>query len=223
MPTKQTAKPKTTTKPKPAPKPKPRLSADGDGVTCIKNLVGNDQRLHRLIIKMQVRKAYLARRGKRNAAMDAQLTKLVKSYNARQQRVRDSKLLKVQTGMAKDVQAMKDWFSDLISGPHVGAPPLVVLVPVAVVVLAGLSYWVYRTFFADEKQGLAELSEAAQLDARYLSMSPEQQQFFDENMQKAYDKGRDDAGGFLSSIKDSAGVLLLGLGAFWFLRQKSAG
>lgn len=235
MPTKQpAAKPKSTAKPTTAAKPKPgvtvkakpKLSTDGDGEACIKNLVRNDQQLHRLIIKMQVRKAYLARRGKTNAVLDTQLVRLIQRYNARQGRVRSSRLLKVQTGIAKDVQAMKDWFSSWISGPvqvgEVGAVPLVVVVPVAIVALAGLGYLVYRAFWGDEKQGLADLSEAAHMDDRYLSMSPEQQQFFDENMKQAYQKGQDDAGGLLSSLKDSAGVVLLGLGAFWFLSKQKA-
>lgn len=164
------------------------LSKKNDGATCIKNICARDISTHRLLVKLQLTRTALARRGRVIPALDAQLVRLARSYNARQQKVRSSRLLRVQTFVSDDVRALMAKLKSWISG--VGAVPLVVVVvPVALVAVAGLGYLVYNAFYRDEVQAQKDNDEAAHASAVYGSMNTEQQQFDDERAKTSYDTG----------------------------------
>lgn len=185
------------------------LSKKNDGATCIKNICTWDRSTHRHLVRLQLARVALARKGRVIPALEAQLFRLAASYNARQKKVRESRLLRVQTFISHDVQAMMDKLKSWVSG--VGAVPLVLLIPVALVTVAGLGYLVYNAFFRDEPQAQKDNDEAAHASAIYGSMSQEQQAFDDDRSKNSYDTGFSAGqkdGGLFGGLKDN--ILMVG-------------
>ncbi len=186
-----------------------------DGVACIKKLCELDRGTHRLILQMQLKRADLQRRGINTASPDVALNRLIASYNARQKKVQASKLLKVQASesqLPKPVQAMIAKLKSLISG--VGAIPLAVVIPIAAVVLLGVSYLVYNQFIKDQVQAQKDNDAAAHLSPVYGAMSAEEKEFDDNRSNQSYETGykagQQDGGPF-GGLKTGALLLMAGI------------
>jgi hypothetical protein len=194
----------------------PALSKKGDGETCIKNITALDRDTHRRIIRIQTVQAQLKARGKTNPIRDGEVARIVAGYNGRQKRLRESSQLKVQTKLSADVRAMmetlKSWWAKV---PGVGALPLVVIVPAALVALSVASYLVYNTWFRDEVQAQKDNDAAAHSDEIFQGMSPAEQKFDDDRSAASYKTGftaGQQDGGIFSGLQGPAlligGVLL---------------
>lgn len=183
------------------------------GEACMKRIIANDQSTHRLLVRCQAMQLLNSKAGRKLPALDAELARLTRSYNNRQKKVRESRLLKVQQGVTADVKALmnklKSWFS--ISGHEVGALPLAVVIPVAVVTLSVAGYLLLKAFGPDEKKAVQDIKDAAHLDERYKSMTPEQQVFFDQTADAAgkagYQKATEES--FMKTALFLGGGLLL--------------
>jgi hypothetical protein len=194
----------------------PALSKKGDGEACIKNITALDRDTHRRIIRIQTVQAQLKARGKTNPIRDGEVARIVAGYNGRQKRLRESSQLKVQTRLSADVRAMmetlKSWWAKV---PGVGALPLVVIVPAALVALSVASYLVYNAWFRDEVQAQKDNDAAAHSDEIYQGMSPAEQKFDDDRSAASYKTGftaGQQDGGIFSGLQGPAlligGVLL---------------
>ncbi len=188
------------------------LGKNGDGEALIKKLAAYDRDTYRRILRIQIVQAKLKAVGKTNPIQDAAVAKLIARYNDRQRRIRASKLLKVQTGVSADVQVLldtvKSWWAR-VSG--IGAVPLLVIIPVALVTLAGVSYAVYNTWFRDAVQGQKDNDEAAHKDKIYGGMDPAEKKFDDDRSAASYQTGLTagkQEGGFFSGLQGP--VLLIG-------------
>lgn len=170
----------------------------------------NDKQTHARLIKALYHRERMAKRpkiGVVDTALDTRLTQLAARYNARQQKVRSSTLLRVTTGVSDATKAVMDQLKALISGPQVGALPLAVVVPVALVAVAGLSYLVYKAFSEDEARSVQDVIEAAHLSQVYQNMDETEKRFFDEETKKAAEAGaRDAKKGSLKNILLAAGA-----------------
>jgi hypothetical protein len=185
--------------------PKSTFKPSTTGEACIRRIVANDQTTHKLLLRCQIMQIANARKGRKSSSLDAELVRLGRSYNARQDELRQSRLLKMQQGMSADAKYLMDKFKSWFSVSGIGAFPLAAPLIIVGILVAG--YLVLKAFGPSEKKSVEDVKAAAHLDERYKSMTPEQQQLFDETADKAgkagYDKGQEQ--GMLTT-----GLLLVG-------------
>jgi hypothetical protein len=184
--------------------------ASGDGVALINNIISKDADTYHTSLRAKELINRLKQKGVNTSKQEKELAAIVKSLNARQQKIKNSDLLKTQTGIQKGYE----W---LIKKLGIGEPISLVVGCVIAVSLIGTAVLVYNYFQPDEKPAGADWTKVRNLEKALQNLSPseaaELKEDIDTQVKEAYEDGFKDAkGDFLGgSIKN---ILLIGGGAF---------
>ena len=206
--------------PKPTAKPQARPAATGDGAAVLRNIVANDQQTHAHLVKAYYHRAVAIRAGVAdNPQLAAQLAAVTASYEARQDKVRKSRSVKVTTGVSKTVKNWMDKLSSMMGLSGIGVlPVLTAPVLLAALVGAGAVGILWLLLHKDEPKSAADAKAAFHLSKEYGAMSPEEQQASDTAVDNAarggVKEGEDnEKNSLINVIKDNAlligGALLL--------------
>lgn len=197
-PTKATAAPARAPRTR-RPAPAPRRVATGDGQSALDTIVANDQKTHGWLVKAlyyQARAKAAGVSGPTAAtdALDRQLAAVIGSYNARQQKIRNSTLVKASTGINETV---KGWIERVkamvpgLGGAGVGLLPALPLVPILVGVAAGAmamgALWLLLR--NDVAPSVNNLIAAARLTDAYGNMAPDGKELFEKTVTAAGEAG----------------------------------
>jgi hypothetical protein len=202
------------------------LSNDAPAQDLINKLIDSDETILKNLVKSRVI-IETARKNKTltNAHVNT-YNALITRHSARQNKIKSSKLLKVQTGVSKaysDLMTKMGLSSLKISG--VGAVPVIAWV-LGAVVITGTSAAVTAAFLGAFKESASDLVVSANLEKALSTLSPQAAQEVKEELQEqidnAYKEGAASGSGstMLSNIKTLGLVLLGAFAANKFLNNK---
>lgn len=226
-PTIKAAAPRTGKAPRPRRTVTPAQAVKrGDGEGLVRSIVENDKNTHGYLLEA----LYWRARGADNPALSQQLNAVVASYNTRQDKIRQSTLLKVSTGMRDKARRWWDALKALapgLNGAAVGTPLVLPVVPIliaaAVASVATLALW--QAFHQDHAQSKQDVENAVKLSEAYKKASPEGQQAMLDTAGTAFDAGTK-AGeaaadtGFFAQLKNNALLVGAGIAGFVLLSKK---
>lgn len=194
-----------------ARRPAPAVKT-GDGASALQAIIANDQKTHLWLVQALYWKAKAAQiSGSTADLLDKKLAALIASYNARQQKIKQSRYVKVSTGVNNTVQGWLIRLKGLVGMNGIGILPALPAVPilVGVVVGAALIGGLWLLLRDDVPRSVNDLQQAAKLTEAYQGMSPQEKELFDKTTDEAAKAGADSVDDtFLGKLKNNA--LLIG-------------
>ncbi len=172
------------------PKTQPKV----DGEALVKALIKNDKILyHRLLIIADLIRR-LNEAGIDVTAFDARFTLLIRRYTLRQNKLKESKLLKFQTGFQAAFTSLKVLFSTapFIFGSHkvgtIGNPFPVIPIVIVAVISFGTPIALYFAFRPDFDESTIDLKESRALRKLLDSIDPKVAKEIRADLEKQIDK-----------------------------------
>jgi hypothetical protein len=189
----------------------------GDGASALQAIIANDQKTHLWLVQALYWKAKVSQlSGPTADLLDKKLSALIASYNARQQKIKQSRYVKVSTGVNDTVQGWLSRLKGLVGMNGIGILPALPAVPilVGVVVGAALIGGLWLLLRDDVPRSVNDLQQAAKLTETYRSMSPEEKELFDKTTEDAAKAGAESVDDtFFGKLKNNAlliaGAILL--------------
>lgn len=204
--------------------------AEKDAKSMIDSMIANDVQINSALIRMAVILANLKKNGVDTSQYDKTYATIQASWNNRQNKIRNSKLLAYKTGFQKDyeklLQSAKPYVDYLeknrmsipignISG-SIGALPLIAGV-ILVIIGAGLATGAYFAFKPDYDKGAADLKMTKELETALSKVDPNTAAKIKDQLGKQIDEAYNQ-GKTQQKIKDILSwPLLLGLGILGYM------
>ncbi|MCX6257975.1 MAG: hypothetical protein NTW49_08800 [Bacteroidia bacterium] len=166
---------------------------DKEAGSLLENLVKNDNQTYHSMLKSAEMIDRLKKQGKDMSSHETKLNDLTARYSKRQQKLKDSTLIKWQDGLKKGYEWLADKWSRMVDS--IGTP---ILIPIAIgaVVALGLAVTIYYAFKPDYEDSVVDLKVSADLEQALSKVSPEQAQKIKDDLNKqvddAYNQGKVD-------------------------------
>jgi len=198
------------------------------GVNLVKNLVNSDIEIFHSLARSGAILNDLTGKGIQVSKKQKVYQDLLNRLSGRQEKIKQSKLVKWQTGLRKGYQKILEGFKKYIyatTGVKVGAVPVVAVI-VGVVIGAGLAITAYFVFKSDYTESTEDLKVSADLEKALASVDPETaakiKQDLEGQVDTAYAKGK--TTGKFTGILGTVKYLVLAAAGFfivnWFIDKQ---
>jgi len=166
---------------------------DQEAGSLLENLIKNDNGTYHSMLKSAEMIDRLKKQGKDMSEHETKLNSITTRYAKRQQKLKDSTLIKWQDGLRKGYEWLADKWSHMFDG--MGTP---ILIPIAIGAVAalGLAVTIYYAFKPDYEDSVADLKVSSDLELALSKVSPEQAKAIKIDLEKqvddAYNQGKTD-------------------------------
>lgn len=193
-----------------------QTATNKDGNTVVQNLIRNDYNLFHGLLRINELIDSAKKKGKDVSAYESQLKQLAARYTSRQNELKNSTALKIQTGFNSAYTWMKDKFTSLVSG--IGYAQIIIPVAAALVG-AGAAVAIYYTFKPKYDESTKDLKVSKDLEDLLSKAEPETATAIKADLEKqidtAYNQGKTD-GAFNILGMSLKQVFFIGAGIFVF-------
>lgn len=209
-------KPKTTTPAKPQ---NSQTITEDQANDMVSKLVESDKKIFETLLRISPIISTAKSKGKNTAEFEAKFKALTDRLSARQEAIKNSKVVSWSAGIKKGYDKMISWFKDFYSSiSGIGEPISITTgIIISAVVGAGLATTAYFMFKPKYSESQVDLKISSELEALLQKTDPETAEKIKENLEgqidKAYNQGKTDQS-FTSMWNIGKYVLIFGAGYF---------